>query len=990
MTKEIAIVSGGLPHGPRTNEFFALGGSETAAVQVAKAMAARGHMVTLFCTLPPEGRPDFVQPGAVVDGVRWMPIEAAPQALASAPFDLLIASRQPAYLQVPHQAKKAVLWCHDLATTAHTPAIMGVAWNFDEIWAVSNFHADQIASVTGYPRSSIRTVRNGIIEFDGLKDEVAGYERDPRLLLYAARPERGLEFLVRPGGIMERLPEFKLVFSMYAMHMAPEHIRPYYQQLFAWAQRLPNVEFLGELSQRDLRALMAQAALYVYPSDFEETSCILGRECVSMGLPMIYCPVGALPETVGDCGVMTLRAPRDYDSVDEFCADFASYVRTFAPLDLKPGHVEIDRAAGIKDRIAKAMAARTDLDWQGAADEMLDIAFATASRARPVLARALALIENGDVIPARRLLVDNAGEAHPLEERLFNQIDALYPFLRGKGMNEAELAAHYEAHYQKPSMTVASFDGVPRFEFVAQQIAAGTKPGDRIVEIGCCEGDHLLSLARRFPDRAFYGVDHAPALVKACVEKAKAADITNVVFCTKAPDHGPVDAVVMAEVLEHVAAPWAMIAEAERMVGEGGLVITTTPTGPWEAQRIYKTKADHLRREHIWHIDGETLLEMIGDRPELAVARLFQGHETVTGIALGHCCASWRATPSNPVGKISVERKQCQPGFREVAGAAIICMNDEHDILRMLKSVDDAGIRVFSIALGPSTDRTRTMIEMFKDDRPWTLVHITNVPKLEAGTFGFDDARNASLEPLLDATDWALWIDSDEFVVGNPVRYLRRNAYDSYAVHQHHFTVEPRGSAPQVDRPARLIRTDRGMTFVGKIHEHAEKGGINGGPGFSMLLPDVDLGHTGYRNETTRRGRFGRNLPFLEWDRQVNPDRKLGKFLWLRDLIHQMRYAAAGGHREAALGFAREAVAFYDAYWQDMLHFGNGLTAALQYVSEARQLLGIGRPVGVQISLGDGRNMTLEGVIDDVEQINRLIAHALKPELELAASRYKA
>jgi hypothetical protein len=57
-----------------------------------------------------------------------------------------------------------------------------------------------------------------------------------------------------------------------------------------------------------------------------------------------------------------------------------------------------------------------------------------------------------------------------------------------------------------------------------------------------------------------------------------------------------------------------------------------------------------------------------------------------------------------------------------------------------------------------------------------------------------------------------------------------------------------------------------------------------------MILNDVDIVHTGYLNETIRRGRFDRNINLMAKDREKYPGRWLGKFLWMRDLAQMIRY----------------------------------------------------------------------------------------------------
>jgi hypothetical protein len=194
-----------------------------------------------------------------------------------------------------------------------------------------------------------------------------------------------------------------------------------------------------------------------------------------------------------------------------------------------------------------------------------------------------------------------------------------------------------------------------------------------------------------------------------------------------------------------------------------------------------------------------------------------------------------------------------------------------------------------------------------------------------------------------------------------------------------------------MDKPARLFRADRGFKFYCKVHEHAEKG-VNGGPGFCMILADVDIGHTGYVNEDTRRARFQRNYPFLCWDHEeiangTQPPRRLHHFLWFRDLVHVMRYAMMQNNRAVGLQKAKEAVDYYEENWKDMASFGPGLFMSLGYLSEAYGLLGIGVELKAQVALDD-RSAMIGGRFASYEQFSRLVEQVLKPEFDERQSRY--
>jgi len=58
----------------------------------------------------------------------------------------------------------------------------------------------------------------------------------------------------------------------------------------------------------------------------------------------------------------------------------------------------------------------------------------------------------------------------------------------------------------------------------------------------------------------------------------------------------------------------------------------------------------------------------------------------------------------------------------------------------------------------------------------------------------------------------------------------------------------------------------------------------------SNLITDVDIGHDGYLTEDIRRKRFDRNYKLLMRDREKYPERRLGKFLKIRDDVHLVRY----------------------------------------------------------------------------------------------------
>lgn len=989
---EIVIACGSMPFGPATPILRSLGGSETAALMLGKELAKRGHEVTMFCNLPAPDAPDAFQNGAKDnDGVRYIDLANYENYVTATEFDLLIAVRDPAFVIPPVQARKKVLWMHDIATKRGMQrAFDQMQWQIDEVWTVSEWHKRQVAETTGYPLANIVALRNGIVRYEQIDPTIAP-PRSPKALLYAARPERGLDNLIRPGGIMDQLPEFKLVVAMYE-HF-PEHMRGYYEQIFTRMKGMPNVEFVGGKPNLELRLMMHEFSGYIYPTHFEETSCIIARECCETGLPMFTTKAGALPETLGDCGIYF----EDWLAREEIAEpkpNTQEWTDLFVKFFREKHDCNLTRA-----ETSRRMAARTDLYWDGVAE--LAEKHAEPKPVQP-FSMAWSMLQDGDVIPAKAFLDDYYANLSPQDDPpvivqwLRNQIEECYPFLYGR----KTLSQHYEdiytgkigrsdneLHYQE------DFNGGARYIKIAEQLAK-LPAGSRVLEVGCGAGHILATLAKHLPQHSYVGVEFSDAAV-ACVNNgASERDRKNIVAYVAdgtlplASQFGnDFDAVIISEVLEHVERPWEVLENTEACVKKGGRVLITVPFGPWEPA-TFEAEGRWLERAHIWLVDKKMLNEMVGpNKGNLVLSGIVCGllseHRPYGNIFLAYDADH---TPINAIDPLAKARRS---RARQTCTAVVIAMNNEDTILRMLNSLDHQ-VQAVQIALGPCTDKTLEVIARWKDSHPYIFVNVVHVPKIEPYKFGFDDARNASIQFVETWTDWMLWLDTDEYVSGDFRKRLRHNSLDGYMISQHHFTTTPRGAPAQIDRPARLIRSDRKYKAYGHIHEHFEVPEF--GPGRCTLLEDVDIGHTGYVNEGVRQERFKRNYPFLEWDhKQIAagevPERKLHHFLWFRDIVHIMRYAVQSNQPEAAKQKAQEAVDYYNTYWKEMATFGPGLYMSLAYLSEAYAFLGRGVEVRLQLALDD-RSATIAGRFENLDQLQRIIDQMLKPEFEDRNSRY--
>lgn len=978
---EVLIVSPGMPCGPETLRHASLGGSETAAIMVAKEISKLDDTITtIFCKLPEQGRPDYVPSGYMDENnLRWIDIEQYGNYVMFSPVDLLIVARDPRLLATTIQSKKTIFWMHDLATESQKPHIMNVSYNFDEIWTVSEFHRQQVHKVLGYPLENIRATRNGIVSYD---DTLVDSLRLPNSLLYAARPERGLEYLVRPGGIMERLPNHSLTVTHYANY--PEHMMEYYNMLWSHCNELENVNLIGEQTQFQLRQLMREHMAYVYPTAFEETSCIIMRECIEQRLPVICTKVGALPETLKKSGFYD-PTPHDEIGTDAFCAQFAETVKSFSQGDM--------------DRVTRSMARRKDLYWPPVAEQFRDAAY--EFKEPTDFSLLYSLIADSDILPAMAYLKTIPEEKKTQGVKFWEKdLKDHYKFVTG----EISIEEHYRGIYEHEASKGVperrehqhAFRNMARFKAIANKIAE-LPEGSNIIEYGCAEGPVILNLALTFPNKFFCGVDFVKDNIELCKKYALELGLDNVAFGVGSVNDWPefrkptgekrdpiFDFGIIAEVLEHTVEPWEVLTALESHVKSDGGVLLTVPQGAWEWHGIVPKTTQWPWRAHIWHIDKSMIRTMLKGKDDIILSFLTDALDK-DARPQGHIVASYKVD-HKPIGKVDALLKAREHRVRQTVTACIITLNSADTIEHMLNSIQ-FDVQAIKIALGPSRDDTSERVKEWAKHRRWIDFTFIDVPAVEAGKFGFDDARNASTEGV--ETDWILWLDSDEWLGGNYRPFLKENAYDSYAICQHHFTLEPRGEPAQIDKPGRLYRADRGFKFFGKVHEHAEKG-FNGGPGYAMVLANVDIGHPGYVDEQTRKARFERNFPLLEWDRQVNPERKLGKYLWMRDLCHLMRYAMQRGDKAEATRKAEEAVAFWEEHREVFHSVGGGpiLNNSLHYYSQAMGFLNRGVEVRITLELEGGMNSTYHGRFNTVEQALELANKGLGEQFEARTSRY--
>jgi glycosyltransferase involved in cell wall biosynthesis len=280
----IGFYTEGLPFDGATVYERGLGGSESALYFLAREFARRGHRVQIFCHTR--------RPG-LYEGVEYRTILEFAQAALSQTFDAFIVSRFPQVFAQPFQSRLKVMWNHDNLVEPQT--YRRETFRADLFFTLSAYHeAEYLSQLPELTAFFLRT-KNGV-DLEMARQARDAAAKDMTKVVYASRPERGLEFLLRHiwPRLLQARPELHLCLMGYEAPNKPG--QEFMAELVASA---PRTTVLGSLAKPDFYRHLAEAALLLYPCSFPEISCIAALEAQALGTPIITSRDFALTETVG-------------------------------------------------------------------------------------------------------------------------------------------------------------------------------------------------------------------------------------------------------------------------------------------------------------------------------------------------------------------------------------------------------------------------------------------------------------------------------------------------------------------------------------------------------------------------------------------------------------------------------------------------------------------------------------------------------------------
>lgn len=926
---DIAMAVPGLPFDGDTLKKQALGGSETAAIYMAKNLHKLGANVLVFCNTE-RAMTDEV-------GVRYLPLGAWGAFARGTQHDVTIVQRVPEYMSPNLQTRLNVMWCHDLALGRGSAHFRSAQWTVDFSFVLSNWMRDQYMQVYGLDDSALRVTRNGIDT--SLFSKESSRHRDRFHLVYSARPERGLNVLLER--IMPRLvkadPRFHLTVCGY------ENKVPQWQDFYARCERgmaalgLGKVAQAGALTKQQLYKLYESAGVYAYPTPapemtaFSEISCISAMEAQAAGLPIVTSCKGALPETIAD-GAGVLLAE-----------DVASEAYTDAFVNAVVRYATDDDAFVLASETGRGRGQK--LDWRDVAGEWLDLFDREIKVRNSDADRAVRhMWRVSDIVAAKEWMRERPQDFKDLP-RLQKLVEPWFFTDEPDGYRkqyERIGSGHDDYVYETAPRE-------PRFILNERWFTEHEKEVKTVLDYGCAHGAYAIGWAKRLPHLKIHGVDIDHFSTDMATKWAYKLNVhERATFSVWTHDSSQAlssdyDCAVMQEVLEHVPEPWRVAEDVEKKVRKDGYIYITVPFGPWE----YSSYHTYPHRCHIWHFDKHDLQDMFGHKPDLIIDCYYQGDNIELGTACGWWIVSYRAD-HNEVGRIDTKRKRWLMRPRHTVSAALIAGGQMviETLLWTLRSLYHVADEIVIADCGLPTGQFDAAMRLLDDAEPIARWRdkVRLVPGIDPMEQGFERSRNMALDAC--AMDFVLWIDTDEKLLQpvNMQKYLRDNYYHGYGIRQHHLSCDV---AMSPDMPVRLFRRrphrdGRSMRYFGCLHEHPELE-LNAGPGPIVVLSDVHIAHLGYLIESSRQQRFVRNFPLLQMDEKRYPDRLLQKFFLMRDKVQLARFEMAQNGNKATdqiKALMREVVELGRKHFVGKGNYMN--SDALAYYSEALGILGEG------------------------------------------------
>lgn len=262
-----------------------LGGAETAFVELAEALAARGHEVSAYAA---------TDRASVTAGVSWRPVrDGLPDAA-----DLYVANRSWKLLSSVSRARKRVFWIHNPAGYLLKLRYLARMLYFRPTVVFSGaYHASTLPGWA--PTGGRAVIPYGISDL--FRTAAPASTPPPPTALFVSNPLRGLDWLldVWERLILPKAPGAALhLYAGPAVYAGGGKHGAAMQAVLDRAKRAAGVVLQAPVGKAELAGVYASARVMLYGGDVGETFCLAVGEAQATGLPCVLRPIGSLPERI--------------------------------------------------------------------------------------------------------------------------------------------------------------------------------------------------------------------------------------------------------------------------------------------------------------------------------------------------------------------------------------------------------------------------------------------------------------------------------------------------------------------------------------------------------------------------------------------------------------------------------------------------------------------------------------------------------------------
>lgn len=261
-----------------------IGGSEEATIQLAKRLVKLGWRVSVYNNCLDD---------EMFEGVRYIPFFKYDQDAERC--DIFIAWRHNQYCDFAPKMAKKVVWLHDVQQTHYWDETR--TESLDLIMPLSKWHRENLKDI---PDSKFFVTRNGIDP----SQFVNRHTRDPKRIIYASSPDRGLDTLLEMWPTIKRKDADAELHVFYGftktfdeMHKGNQKMRDWKEYILGLLKQ-PGITYHGRVNHHQLAEEFLKSSIWCYPTNFTEISCITAMKAQAAGAIPVCTTVAALQETV--------------------------------------------------------------------------------------------------------------------------------------------------------------------------------------------------------------------------------------------------------------------------------------------------------------------------------------------------------------------------------------------------------------------------------------------------------------------------------------------------------------------------------------------------------------------------------------------------------------------------------------------------------------------------------------------------------------------